>query len=63
MQLPYSETEEAIAVGHGGAGYGSSNMAIRYLESGRIVINYNTISKDPMLMDVLLHLAGRRGDD
>ena len=63
MQLPYSETEEAIAVGHGGAGFGSSSMAIRYLESGRIVINYNTISKNPILMDVLLYLAGRGDGD
>ncbi len=58
-ELPFDSTGSATAVGHGGAGFGSSNMAVRFLDSGRIVVNYNTVSKDPMLMDVILHLAGR----
>lgn len=61
-QLPFSEESTELAAGHGGAGLGS-NYAIRFLNSDRIVIVWNNISKKPKLPEVFEHLARRNPDD
>lgn len=56
LELPLSENITAKAVAHGGAGMGTS-FAIRYLESKRIIINWNNIFKDPILVELIDFLA------
>ena len=56
LELPLNENETAKAVAHGGAGMGTS-FALRYLESERIIINWNNIFKDPILADLINYLA------
>lgn len=56
--LPFSEESTELAAGHGGAGLGS-NYAIRFLNSGRIVIVWNNIPKKPKLPEVFEYLARR----
>lgn len=58
-RLPYSGDSTALAVGHGGAGLGS-NYAVRFLDSGRIVIIWNNMPKRPKRMEIFEYLAGRR---
>ena len=62
LQLPYSEGSTALAAGHGGAGLGS-NYAVRYLNSGRIVIVWNNMSKPPLLPEVFEYLASQHSGD
>jgi CubicO group peptidase (beta-lactamase class C family) len=57
MELPFNGNTTAKAVGHGGAGMGS-NIAVRYLDSKRIIINWNNIFKNPDLQDIFNYLAG-----
>ena len=61
MELPFNGNTTAKAVGHGGAGMGS-NIAVRYLDSKRIIINWNNIFKDPKLSDLFNYLAGNTSD-
>ncbi|MFC4219099.1 serine hydrolase domain-containing protein [Flagellimonas marina] len=56
MELPYDNTNSAKAVAHGGAGMGSS-FAIRYIDSERIIINWNNMFKNPILIDLINFLA------
>ena len=56
MELPFDGEQTATAVGHGGAGLGS-NFALRFLESKRIIVNWNNIYKNPILFDVINYLA------
>ena len=56
LELPYSDNSNAKAVAHGGAGMGTS-FAIRYLDSNRIIINWNNVFKDPILVDLINFLA------
>lgn len=60
--LPFSADTSALAAGHGGAGLGS-NYAIRFLNSGRIVIVWNNIHKKPRLPEVFEYLAHRNAGD
>jgi CubicO group peptidase (beta-lactamase class C family) len=61
-QLPYSEGTTALAAGHGGAGLGS-NYAVRFLDSGRIVIVWNNIFKRTNLSEVFEYLARPNSGD
>jgi hypothetical protein len=61
-RLPFSEESTALAAGHGGAGLGS-NYAVRFLDSGRIVIVWNNIFKKPDLSEVFEFLAHRNSDE
>ncbi|NVN18553.1 serine hydrolase [Muricauda sp. HICW] len=56
MELPFDGETTARAVGHGGAGLGS-NYALRFLDSKRIIVNWNNIFKNPILFDVITYLA------
>jgi CubicO group peptidase (beta-lactamase class C family) len=56
--LPYSGDSTALAAGHGGAGLGS-NYAVRFLDSGRIVIIWNNMNKRPKRLEIFDYLAGR----
>ncbi|MCH2214907.1 MAG: beta-lactamase family protein [Flavobacteriales bacterium] len=56
MELPYTDNTTARAVAHGGAGVGTS-FAVRYLESQRIIINWNNMFKNPILVDLIEFLA------
>jgi CubicO group peptidase (beta-lactamase class C family) len=56
MELPYDDDTTAKAVCHGGAGMGTS-FAIRYVDSERIIVNWNNMFKDPILMDLINFLA------
>ncbi len=55
--LPYSQSEKSKAVGHGGAGIGSSNYLVRFKSSDRIVIIWNNEFKKPKLMELFQVLA------
>ncbi|WP_276207513.1 serine hydrolase domain-containing protein [Wenzhouxiangella sp. XN201] len=61
-RLPFSEEATELAAGHGGAGLGS-NYAVRFLNSGRIVIVWNNIMKKPKLPEVFEYLARRDSGD
>ncbi len=41
FELPHAGEKTAEAVGHAGAGYGSSNLMLRFKESNRIIIIWN----------------------
>ena len=56
MELPYGANTSAKAVAHGGAGMGTS-FAIRYVDNERIIINWNNIFKNPVLVDLIDFLA------
>ena len=56
MELPEAPSQSAKAVAHGGAGLGTS-FAVRYVDSGRIIINWNNIFKNPILFDLIDFLA------
>mgnify|MGYP001031016298 FL=1 len=56
MELPYGINTSAKAVAHGGAGMGTS-FAIRYVDNERIIINWNNIFKNPILVDLIDFLA------
>ena len=56
LELPLYDNETAKAVAHGGAGMGTC-FALRYLDSKRIIINWNNIFKDPILTDLINYLS------
>lgn len=56
MELPYDSNTFAKAVAHGGAGMGTS-YAIRYVDNERIIVNWNNIFKNPVLVDLIDYLA------
>lgn len=56
MELPYDGDKSAKAVAHGGAGMGTS-FAIRYVDSERIIVNWNNMFKNPILIDLINFLA------
>ena len=61
-RLPYAGDSTALAAGHGGAGLGS-NYAVRFLDSGRIVLVWNNIFKMPRLANMFEYLARRHSGD
>jgi len=56
MELPQSNGTTTKGVAHGGAGMGTC-FAVRYLESQLIIVNWNSIFKDPILFDLFDYLA------
>lgn len=56
MELPYLDDANAKVVAHGGAGLGTS-FALRFVDSERIVINWNNVYKNPILFDIIDFLA------
>ncbi len=57
LNLPYKGNEKAQAIGHGGAGYGSSNFMLKFLDSNRIIINWNNEFLPPKLNELFEELA------
>ncbi len=55
--LPYKNDEKAMAIGHGGAGYGSSNYMLKFFNSNRIIINWNNEFLPPKLNELFEELA------
>lgn len=55
--LPYKGETKAITVGVGGAGYGSSNAMVKYLNNDRIIIHWNNKFLRPMPPELLTELA------
>ncbi|MEM6842143.1 MAG: serine hydrolase domain-containing protein [Bacteroidota bacterium] len=59
MELPYTNNTSAKAVAHGGAGMGTS-FAVRFVDSERIIVNWNNVIKNPILVDLIDFLASHR---
>ena len=59
MELPFAKNTSAKAVAHGGAGMGTSH-AIRFVESERIIINWNNMFKNPILVELIDFLASNQ---
>lgn len=59
LKLPYTKNTSAKAVAHGGAGMGTS-FAVRFVEGDRIIINWNNMFKDPILIDLINFLASNQ---
>lgn len=57
LNLPLKGDEKARAIGHGGAGYGSSNFMLKYLDSNRIIIHWNNVFLPPKLFELYEELA------
>ncbi len=57
MNLPYKGENKALAIGHGGAGYGSSNYMLKYIDSNRIIIHWNNEFLRPLPPELLLEIA------
>ncbi len=57
VDLPYNSENDEHAVFHGGAGYGSSNVMIRYPSKNRIIIVWNNKFVNPMPEGLLKFLA------
>ena len=57
FELPYSHNEKAIAVGHAGAGYGSSDFMIKYKDHDRIIILWNNEFLNPMPIELFEELS------
>lgn len=57
LDLPYKDDQTAKAIGHGGAGYGSSNFMLKFIDSNRIIINWNNEFLPPKLNELYEALA------
>ncbi|WP_146260432.1 serine hydrolase domain-containing protein [Algoriphagus chordae] len=57
MDLPFKGENKALAIGHGGAGYGSSNYMLKFIESNRIIIHWNNEFLTPLPPELLEELA------
>ncbi|WP_053969900.1 serine hydrolase [Mangrovimonas sp. ST2L15] len=57
FELPFSRGKKAIAIGHAGAGYGSSNLMIKFQDHDRIIILWNNEYLNPMPMALFEALA------
>ena len=57
MNLPYEGENHALAIGHGGAGYGSSNYMLKFIDSDRIIILWNNEFLNPLPGDLLEEIA------
>ncbi len=57
MKLPYKGQTKELAIGHGGAGYGSSDFMLKYLDKNRIVILWHNESLQGLPPELLTELA------
>lgn len=57
LSLPYAKNKKAKAVGHGGAGIGSTDFLVRYTDSERIIINWNNEFLNPVLTELFEAVA------
>ncbi|WP_073571974.1 serine hydrolase domain-containing protein [Algoriphagus zhangzhouensis] len=57
FELPYNNEEKAIAIGHAGAGYGSSDLMIKFKDKDRIIILWNNEYLNPMPMELFEELS------
>ncbi|WP_067151836.1 serine hydrolase domain-containing protein [Pseudotamlana agarivorans] len=57
MNLPYKGENKALAIGHGGAGYGSSNYMLKFIDSERIIIQWNNEFLRPLPPELLEEIA------
>ena len=52
IDFPYMNNEFAKTVSHGGAAAGTSSYALRFIDSGRIVVLWNNEYKNPVLFEL-----------
>ncbi|WP_276390732.1 serine hydrolase domain-containing protein [Eudoraea chungangensis] len=57
MNLPYKGVKNELAIGHGGAGYGSSDFMLKFVESNRIIILWHNESLRALPPELLTELA------
>lgn len=57
LNLPYKNENKELAIGHGGAGYGSSNYMLKFIDSNRIIILWNNEFLNPMPMELFEELS------
>ena len=57
MNLPYKGGNSALAIGHGGAGSGSSNYMLKFIDSNRIIIHWNNEFLHPLPPELLAEIA------
>lgn len=57
LNLPFKDDKNGKAIGNGGAGYGSSNYMLKFLDSNRIIINWNNEFLPPKLSELFEELA------
>ena len=57
MNLPYKGGISALAIGHGGAGSGSSNYMLKYIDSDRIIIHWNNQFLNPLPPELVAAIA------
>ena len=57
MNLPYKGDKNALAIGHGGAGYGSSDFMLKFVKSNRIIILWHNKSLRALPPELLTEIA------
>jgi CubicO group peptidase (beta-lactamase class C family) len=57
LHLPFKDDKKEKAIGNGGAGFGSSNYMLKFLDSNRIIINWNNEFLPPKLNKLFEELA------